>query len=46
MGEFDNYSEEEGISHEVTTSYSPKQNEEAKRVKLTIIGSTRAILAQ
>ncbi len=46
MGEFNDCLKENGISHEVTAPYSPKQNEKAEKVNRTIIGLDRAILAQ
>ena len=46
MGEFDDYLQEIGITHKVTALDLPEQNEKAKRVNYTIIGSVQAILAQ
>ena len=39
MGEFDDYLKENGISHEVTTRYSPEENRKTKRVNCTIMRS-------
>lgn len=44
-GKFDDYFQENGISHEVTAPYSPEQNGKADRVN-TIIRLVGAILAQ
>ena len=46
MGVFGDYLQENVISHEVTTPYSPGQNRKAERVKCTIIGPLRANPAQ
>ena len=46
MGEFDGCLKKNGISYKVTASYSPEQNEKAKRGNRTIIGPFQAILAQ
>ncbi len=46
MEEFDDYFKENGISHEVTAPYSPKENRKAEKVNRTIMGPVRAILAQ
>ncbi len=46
MGVFDDYLQENVISHEVTALYLPGQNGKAERVKCTIIGPVRANPAQ
>lgn len=38
MREFDNYLKKTGIIHEITASYSPKQNGKAEKVNRTIMG--------
>ena len=46
MKKFDDYLKENSITYKVTIPYSPEQNGKAKRVNRTIMGPTRAILAQ
>ncbi len=46
MRKFDDCLKENGISHEVTASFSPEQNGKAERVNHTIVAPVRAILAQ
>ena len=42
---FGDYLKEEGIKHEMTAPYTPEQNGVSERVNRTVIGRTKAILA-
>ena len=44
--EFESYSKSRGIHHELSTPYSPAQNEVAKRINQTLMESARAMMAQ
>lgn len=46
IGEYNNYLQENGITHEITTPYSTKQNEKAKKVNCIIMGLIQVIFTQ